>query len=116
MITFENRNETSFIIDWLETLSKSSCAIQYEECFTNVLENIVNQTFKEYFDYFMNLFLGGFSVFNDIETPLPKLQLWFNKCQDFGINLNLEKCIFWVYLRVILVYIFSKEGKLLDLK
>jgi hypothetical protein len=75
-------------------LYKSSCAIQYEECFTNVLENIVNQTFKEYFDYFMNLFLGGFSVFNDIETPLPKPQLWFNKCQDFGINLNLEKMYF----------------------
>jgi hypothetical protein len=43
----------------------------------------------------MKLFLDDFSIFNDIEIDLSKLQLCFNKCQEFGIDLNSLKCIFW---------------------
>jgi hypothetical protein len=64
----------------------------------------------------MKLFLDDFDLFNDIEIDLSKLQLCFNKCQEFGIGLNLEKCMFLVYFKVIIGYIVSKEGKLLDLK
>jgi hypothetical protein len=64
----------------------------------------------------MKLFLDDFILFNDIEIDLSKLQLCFNKCQEFGIDLNLEKCMFLVYFKVILGCIVFKEGKLLDLK
>jgi len=64
----------------------------------------------------MKLFLIDFSLFNDIEIDLSKLQLCFCKCQEFGIDLNLKKCMFLIYFKEILGYIISKEGKLLDLK
>jgi hypothetical protein len=41
---------------------------------------IINATFKEYLGSFMKLFLDDFSLFNDIEIDLSKLQLYFNKC------------------------------------
>ncbi len=77
---------------------------------------IINTTFKEYLGSFMKTNLDDFSLFNDIEIDLSKLQLCFNKCQEFGIDLNLDKCMFLVYFKVILGYIVSKEGKLLYLK
>jgi hypothetical protein len=71
---------------------------------------IIDATFKEYLGSFMKLFLDDFSLFNDIEIDLSKLQLCFNKCQEFGIDLNLEKCMFLVYFKVIQGYIVSKKG------
>jgi hypothetical protein len=58
----------------------------------------------------MKLFLDDFNLLNDIEIDLSKLQLCFNKYQEFGIDLNLEKCMFLVYFKVILGDIVSKEG------
>jgi hypothetical protein len=72
--------------------------------------------FKEYFGMFMKLFLDDFSIFSDLKTHLAKFWLCFDKCQEFGISLNLEKCMFLVFSSVILGYIMSKEGKLPDPK
>jgi hypothetical protein len=38
-------------------------------------KKIINTTFKEYLGSFMKLFLDDFSLFNDIEIDLSKLQL-----------------------------------------
>jgi hypothetical protein len=40
----------------------------------------------------------------------------FSKVQKNDINLNPNKCAFMVFLGMILGFIISKEGKLLDLK
>ncbi len=64
----------------------------------------------------MKLFLFDFSLLNDIEIDLSKLKLCSSKCQEFVIYLNLEKCMFLAYFKVILGYIVSKERKLLDIK
>jgi hypothetical protein len=65
---------------------------------------------------FMKLFLNDFSVFNNLDTHLPKLWICFDKCKEFGISLNLEKCMFFMHSNIILRYVVSKEGKLLDPK
>jgi hypothetical protein len=77
---------------------------------------VVSLGFQEYMGVFMKLFLDNFSVFNDQTLHKNKLQLCFEKCHVFGINLNPNKFMFLVYARVILGYIMSKEGKLSDLK
>jgi hypothetical protein len=64
----------------------------------------------------MKLFLDDFNVFNNLYTHLPKLQLCFDKCREFGISLNLEKCMFLMHFGIILRYVVSKEGKLPDPK
>jgi hypothetical protein len=40
----------------------------------------------------------------------------FKKCPEYGISLNLDKCAFMVFSGMILGFIVSKEGKLLDPK
>jgi hypothetical protein len=64
---------------------------------------------------FMMFFLDDFIIFSDLKTHLVKLQLCFNKCQKFNINLNLEKKCFWCFPMSYLVTL-SKEGKLSDPK
>jgi hypothetical protein len=40
-----------------------------------------------------------------------KLKLCFQKCKEYDINLNPKKCAFMVFSKMILGFIFSKEGK-----
>ncbi len=76
----------------------------------------MTKTFKEYLDNFMKIFLDDFTVYNDMENHLSKLRLCFQKCREYYIGLNPDKCAFMVFSRMILGFIVSKKGKLLDLK
>jgi hypothetical protein len=51
---------------------------------------------------FTKVFLDYFNVFNNLNTHLPKLQLCFDKCKEFSMSLNPEKCMFLVHLKIIL--------------
>jgi len=62
------------------------------------------------------IFLGAFSIFNDLSTHLEKIKKCFFKCKKFGIGLNPNKCAFMVFLRTILGFTMSKEGKVMDPK
>jgi hypothetical protein len=55
-------------------------------------------------------------VYNDMESHLMKLKLCVTKSKEYRINLNLEKCAFMVFSRLILGFIVSKEGKILNPK
>jgi hypothetical protein len=49
-------------------------------------------------------------MYNEMETHLHKLRLCFQKCKEYGIGLNPNKCVFMVFLRMInLGFIVSKE-------
>jgi hypothetical protein len=76
----------------------------------------VTKTFKEYLDNFMKIFLNDFITYSDMESHLQKLKLCFQKCREYGISLNPNKCAFMVFLGMILGFKVSKEGKLQDLK
>jgi hypothetical protein len=43
---------------------------------------------------------------------LQKLILCFQKCREYGISLNLDKCALMVFSSMTLHFIVSKEGKL----
>jgi hypothetical protein len=77
-------------------------------------QRTVTKTFREYLDNFMKIFLDDFIVYSDIESHIQKLRLCFQKCREYGISLNLDKCAFMVFSRMILFFIISKEGKLPD--
>jgi hypothetical protein len=55
-------------------------------------------------------------VYNDMESHLMKLKLCFQKCKEYIINLNLDRCAFMAFSGLILGFIVSKEGKILDPK
>ena len=65
-------------------------------------QRIVNQIYKDYLNDFMKLFLDDFSVYSDVATHLPKLRLVFERCKQYGVSLNPDKCIFYVPSGVIL--------------
>jgi hypothetical protein len=64
----------------------------------------------------MKIFLDDFTIFNDLSSHLEKIKKCFLKCRDFGINLNLNKCAFMVFLGTILGFIMFKENKVMDPK
>jgi len=64
----------------------------------------------------MKIFLDKFMVYSDMESHLMKLKRCFKKCKKYRISLNLEKCAFMVFSRLILRFIISKEGKIPNLK
>jgi hypothetical protein len=65
----------------------------------------------------MKIFLDDFVMYSDMESHLKKLKLCFQKCREYGINLNIDKkCAFMEFSRMILGFIVFKEGKLLDPK
>jgi len=47
-----------------------------------------------------------------MEIHFQKFRLCFQKCKEYGISLNLDKCAFMVFSGMILGSIISKEGKL----
>ncbi len=60
----------------------------------------------------MLLFLDDFMLFSDMDTHFPKLRKCFEKSMEFGIILNLDKCLLLVIFDIILGFIVSKEDKL----
>jgi hypothetical protein len=72
----------------------------------------MTKKFREYLDNFMKIFLDDFIMYDDMESQLQKLRLCFQKCREYGISMNLNKCAFMVFSRMILGFIISKEGKL----
>ncbi len=51
-----------------------------------------------------------------MESHLMKLRLCFQKRKENKISINPKKCSFMVFSGLILGFIVSKEGKILDLK
>ncbi len=47
-----------------------------------------------------------------MENHLQKLKIWFQKCREYGITQNPNKCAFMVFSRMILGFIIFNEGKL----
>jgi hypothetical protein len=65
----------------------------------------------------MKIFLDDFKMYNDMDNHhLQKLILCFQKCKEYDISLNIDKCAFMVFSIMILGFTISKEGKLLDPK
>lgn len=79
-------------------------------------QRLVNHAFKAYLNDFMKLFLEYFNVYSNVDTHLTKLQLYFDRCREYGLSLNLDKCLFVVASGMILGSVVSKEGKFLDPK
>jgi hypothetical protein len=79
-------------------------------------QKAITKTFRKYLDNFMKIFLDDFIIYNDMDNHLQKLKLCFQKCKKYGINLNIDKCAFMVFSRMILGFIVSKEGKVLSAK
>jgi hypothetical protein len=45
----------------------------------SMYQRVVNKFFKDYLDDFMKLFLYDFTIFSDLDTHLPKLQMVLRK-------------------------------------
>jgi hypothetical protein len=113
-IALDKRYKTTFIIDWgafvwvVMPFGLKNAPPTYQR--------VVNRTFKDYLDDFMKFFLDDFTIFTYLDIHLSKLRKCFEKCQKCGISLNPKICAFMVLSNMIIGFIISKEGKLLDPK
>jgi hypothetical protein len=64
----------------------------------------------------MKIFFDDFIVYGDMESHLMKHRFCVKKCREYKISLNLEKCAFTTFSKLILGFIVSKKGKILGLK
>jgi hypothetical protein len=69
-------------------------------------EKTINKTFKK-FDQFMKIFLDDFIIYNDMESHLMKLRLYFQKIKKYKFSRNLM-----IFSGLILGFVVSKEGKI----
>jgi cleavage and polyadenylation specificity factor subunit 1 len=90
-------------------------AIWCQKWATNISKSS-QRDFKKYLYHFIKIFLDDFIIYSDMESHLMKLKLCFQNCKKYKIRLNLEKCVFMVFSRLILGSIVSKEGNIPDLK
>jgi len=110
----EDYYKMAFIIDWRAFVG---VVMPFElKNAPPTYQRVVSKVFKDYLDDFMKIFLDDFMVFSDLDAHLSKLWKYFKKCHEYKINLNPEKCAFMVFSDMILRFIISKEGKLLDPK
>ncbi len=64
----------------------------------------------------MKIYLDDFILYNEMDNHMQKFKLCFQKCKEYDISFNPNKCAFMVFSRMMLGFIVSKEGKLLDPK
>ncbi len=79
-------------------------------------QKTISKPFKKYLDQFTKIFLDDFTIYSDMESHLMKFKLCFQKCREYRINFNLDKCAFMIFSGLVLGFIVSKEGKILDPK
>lgn len=77
-------------------------------------QRVIMKAFKEYLREFMRAFLDDFCVYSNTESHIEKLKKCFEKCREFSISLNPDKCMFFAFSGVILGYLVSKAGKMPD--
>jgi hypothetical protein len=68
-------------------------------------QKIVMQTFKEYFNDFMQVFLDDFNIYGNKEKHLNHLKKCMIWCRNNGIILNPKKCAFFVNFGILLGHI-----------
>jgi hypothetical protein len=71
-------------------------------------QRAMTKAFREYLDNFMKIFPDDFIMYSDMESHLQKVILCFQKCKEYGISLNLGKCAFMVFSRMI-YYFLGRE-------
>jgi len=114
LITLEDKHKIAFVTNWgafvwvVMPFGVKNGLPTYQKAIT--------KAFHEYIDVFMKIFLDDFKVSSDLSTHLKKLKKCFLKCKKFSISLNPDKCAFMVFSKIVLSFIVSKEGKVMDPK
>jgi hypothetical protein len=54
-------------------------------------QKTISKTFRKNLNQFMKIFLDDSMVYNDMESHLMKLILYFHKCKEYKISLNPKK-------------------------
>ncbi len=109
-IILKDRYKTTFVTDWGAFIWK--VMLFRVKNGPPTYEKVVTKAFKKKLDNFMKIFLDDFIVYNDMENQQQKLKLCFQKCKEYGISLNPNKCAFMVFSKMILGFIVSKKRKL----
>lgn len=77
-------------------------------------QRVMMAAFQEFLHKFIEVYLDDFCVFGKKIDHLDYLQQCFDKCREFGISLNPEKCIFGASSGILLGHVISQQGLATD--
>jgi hypothetical protein len=110
----ENKKKTSFISKWgayaYNIMPFGLCNAP------TTFQKLITQTFQEYLNNFIQVFLDDFNVYGQKVKDLNHLKKSMTQCKNNGISLNPKKCAFSVNLGVLLRHIVYEDGLLVDLR
>jgi hypothetical protein len=59
-----------------------------------VFSRVVVAAFKEFIHQFLELYLDDWTVFSLLKDHIETIRLILDRCRQYQISLNLNKCIF----------------------
>jgi hypothetical protein len=73
-----------------------------------IFSRVVVEAFKEFLHKFLESYFDGWTIFSLLKNNIECLRLMLDKCKQFQIALNLNKCIFFSPFGVLLGPIVCK--------
>lgn len=109
----EDQHKTTFTTKWgTFTYQEMSFGLSN---IGSTFQRAMDIAFWELINKIILIYLDDLTMFlNHKEDHFDHLEPLFQKCKEFGISLNLKKCIFKVHQGKLLGCVVSKEGLLID--
>jgi hypothetical protein len=111
-ITQEDRYKTTFTMEW--------GSYQYKfmpfglKNAPTIFSRVVIATFKEFIHHFLKVYLDNWIVYSLLENHVEVLHLMLERCRQWHMSLNINKCIFGTPFGILLGHIVCKQGLLVD--
>jgi hypothetical protein len=77
--------------------------------------SIVFASFKKFIHKFFEVYLNDWTVFILLKYHIETLWLMLDRCRQYHISLNLNKCILCALFGILLGHVVCKQGLLVDL-
>jgi len=71
---------------------------------------VVVAAFKEYIHEFLEVYFDDWTVFSLLKEHVGSLRLMLDRCRQYQISLNINKCILGVPFGILLGYIVCRQG------
>jgi len=79
-----------------------------------IFSRVIVAAFKEYIHEFLEVYFDDWIVFGLLKEDVRILRLMLDKCRQYQISLNINKCIFGVPFGILLGHIVCRQGLMVD--
>ena len=111
-IHLEDRSKTTFATEW-GSFQYTVMPFGLKNA-PAIFSRVVVAVFKEYIHKFLEVYFDDWTVFGLIDNHIGYLRLMLEKCRQYQISINLNKCIFCAPFGILLGHIVCRQGLMVD--